>query len=212
MFAVLARALSTVLLSVVVVVSSADLSPPSAVASLATVSPDRLSDRSPHGTVDRPDPGSVPGAAEGTWQPPVDSVIVDFFRPPAHPYGPGNRGLEYATRRGQRVGAVAAGTVVFAGQVGGRLFVVVTHGAGLRSTYAYLDRITVAEGDSVSPGQRLATAATGFHLTARLDGRYIDPLPLFGWRYRVRLVTPGASPASPTSRSGQGGIVPWRAL
>lgn len=159
-----------------------------------------------------PEPGSSSVVADGPWQPPVDAPIVDYFRPPAHRYGPGNRGLEYATGRGQRVGAVAAGTVVFAGQVGGRLFVVVAHSPDLRSTYAYLDRIVVTKGESVTPGQRLADAAPGFHLTARHHGRYIDPLPLFGWRYRVRLVAPEIPSASVAYHSREGGIPPRRAL
>lgn len=199
MFVVLAHVLSAVLLPVVIAIAPLS-SPPSTAPAAAAVS------------AVAPEPGSPSVVVDGPWQPPVDATIVDYFRAPTHRYGPGNRGLEYATRRGQRVGAVAAGTVVFAGQVGGRLFVVVSHGPDLRSTYAFLDRIVVTEGASVARGQRLATAAPGFHLTARYHGRYIDPVPLFGWRYRVRLVAPGMGPASATSRSTEGGIPPRRAL
>ena len=40
-----------------------------------------------------PSPGSV------IYTPPVDAPIQDPFRPPATPYGPGNRGIEYARVR-----------------------------------------------------------------------------------------------------------------
>lgn len=126
---------------------------------------------------------------EPTWRHPVDAPIVDYFRPPSSRYGRGNRGLEYGTTRGQPVVAVADGKVVFAGQVGGQRFVVVTHGPALRSTYAYLERIHVAVGESVVSGQRLAAAASGFHLTARRHGVYVDPLLYLGRSWSVRLVS-----------------------
>jgi len=125
------------------------------------------------------------------WHHPVDAPIVDFFRPPSGPYGPGNRGLEYGTVSGQSVVAVAAGVVVFSGQVGVNLFVVVAHSPQLRSTYAYLDQILVSAGDAVVQGQQLATANPGFHLTARFNGRYVDPLRYMNLRWLVRLVVAG---------------------
>ena len=36
-----------------------------------------------------------------TYQAPVAAVVSDPFRAPATPYGPGNRGLEYATSPGR---------------------------------------------------------------------------------------------------------------
>ena len=44
------------------------------------------------------------------YQPPVDAPVVDEFRAPATPYGPGNRGLDYATTPGTVIGAIGAGT------------------------------------------------------------------------------------------------------
>ncbi|HVF32473.1 MAG TPA: hypothetical protein VM933_05500, partial [Acidimicrobiales bacterium] len=36
------------------------------------------------------------------YRPPVDATpLVDTFRPPATPYGAGNRGIDYATAAGQ---------------------------------------------------------------------------------------------------------------
>ena len=43
---------------------------------------------------------AAPAAAGGGYQPPVAAAISDPFRPPAQAYGPGNRGLDYATAQG----------------------------------------------------------------------------------------------------------------
>ena len=139
-----------------------------------------------------PEPGGAPGPpCRRTWASPVDAPVVDPFRPPADPYAPGNRGLEYGTEPGQPVHAVAAGTVRFAGPVGGAPVVVVDHGGGLLSTYVQLLDRSVSPGRPVGRGDRLATAGAGFHLTARLDGRYLDPAVLLERScVVVRLVVP----------------------
>ena len=41
--------------------------------------------------------------------PPVDAPVLDPFRLPAGPYGPGNRGIEYDTEPGEIVLAAAGG-------------------------------------------------------------------------------------------------------
>lgn len=132
-------------------------------------------------------------AEETWWIPPVDAPVVDPFRPPSSPYGPGNRGLEYGTVGGEAVWAVADGTVTYVGSIGGSRFVVVSHPDGLRSTYAYLQDWLVVRGQRLTQGQRLGTAGPGFHLTARLGDIYIDPTVLFGGaEVVVRLVPSGS--------------------
>ena len=131
---------------------------------------------------------SAADAAPAPWRHPVDAPIVDYFRAPAGPYSAGNRGLEYDTRTGQAVVAVADGVVTFAGTVGVQRFVVVAHTPTLRSTYAYLDGIDVSAGDAVVGGQRVATAARRFHLTARVRDVYVDPLRYLTSSWAVRLV------------------------
>lgn len=116
--------------------------------------------------------------------PPVDASIIDPFRPPAGPYSPGNRGLEYGTTPGQVVRASAAGTVTFSGQVGGHLFVTIRHSPSLRTTVGFVDSVEVAAGERVVKGQRIATAGQTMHFTARRNGSYIDPELLFQ-RYKV---------------------------
>src|SRR2546426_469687 len=48
-------------------------------------------------------------SGQGTvlYRPPVEAPVTDPFRPPLTPYGPGNRGIEYATVPGASVHAAA---------------------------------------------------------------------------------------------------------
>lgn len=143
---------------------------------------------------------SSPTTASAEWVHPVDREVTDGFRPPTSRFGAGNRGLEYATVGGEVVRAVDDGTVVFAGSVGRYRHVVVDHGDGLRSTYAYLRSPTVVRHQAVERGQMVAVADAGFHLTARLDDVYVDPLLLMnGAQVVIRLV-----PSDPPVRDGAG--------
>lgn len=134
--------------------------------------------------------GGTGATAVAQMAPPVDGVVVDTFRPPAHIGAPGNRGWEYATAPGSPVRAVAGGVVVFAGPIGGASYVSIDHGGGLRTAYSHVAAIAVAAGDRVRPGQVIATTGTTFHFGARRDGVYLDPATLFGAgaRGRPRLV------------------------
>jgi len=119
-------------------------------------------------------------AAGGGYQPPVTAPVADPFRPPSSTYGPGNRGIDYATAPGTEVKAAADGEVVFAGQVGGALHVVVLHGDGIRTSYSFLSSIRVQRGDKVHQGQVVGTTGTSqFHFGARAGDAYIDPALLF---------------------------------
>jgi murein DD-endopeptidase MepM/ murein hydrolase activator NlpD len=114
------------------------------------------------------------------YSPPVDAPVVDPFRPPATPYGPGNRGLEYATVPGTPARAIGAGTVTFAGPVAGRGVVTVEHPDGLRSSLTGLVEVRVTAGDRVDRGQVLGTTAATLHLGVRRGDDYVDPAALFG--------------------------------
>jgi len=128
--------------------------------------------------------------------PPVDAPIVDYFRPPASAYGPGNRGIDYATGEGSPVRASADGLVVFAGPVGGRLHVVIGHADGVRTSYSFLAAISVHRGQSVSGGEEVGRAGPSLHFGARRGEVYFDPLTLFGrgGRTRVHLVPDEPAP------------------
>jgi murein DD-endopeptidase MepM/ murein hydrolase activator NlpD len=117
------------------------------------------------------------------FAPPVAGDVVDGWRPPSTPYGPGNRGWEYDTTPGEAVSAAGDGIVTFAGQVGGWHAVTVAHVGGLATTYSYLDAVDVVNGQPVSLGVRVGSAGEVMHFGARLDGEYVDPSVLF---------TPGA--------------------
>ena len=127
-----------------------------------------------------------------TYRPPVEAVVSDPFRPPATPYGPGNRGLEYDTDPGAVVVAAAGGSVTFAGQVGGRLYVTVAHADGIRTTYGPLGRIApgVRRGAELAPADAVGTAGQRLLWTARIGDVYVDPAILLAasGTMRVRLI------------------------
>ena len=139
-----------------------------------------------------------PAHASGDWTWPVVGPVIRAFDPPDSPFGSGHRGIDIAAPVATPVRAAAAGTVTFAGPVGGRLFVTVDHGAGLESTYSFLDSIAVRRGDVVSHGQTIARSGTGhagelvpiLHFGVKLADAYVDPLGYLGpvevWRF-IRL-------------------------
>ena len=112
--------------------------------------------------------------------PPVDAPVADPFRAPEGPFGPGNRGIEYATAPGTPVRAIGTGVVAFAGPVAGRGVVSVDHPSGLRSTYTGLAAIAVAPGVPVAQGQVVGSTAGHLHLGLRDGRRYLDPAAFFG--------------------------------
>jgi murein DD-endopeptidase MepM/ murein hydrolase activator NlpD len=136
--------------------------------------------------------GGEPAAADSpvpqvTYRPPVDAPLVDTFRPPATPYGKGNRGVDYATTPGQPVLAASDGEVVFAGNVGTTTHVVVLHDDGVRTSYSFLAETAVRRGQHVRKGQAIGAAgpANPLHFGARAPSptdqdAYLDPLVLLG--------------------------------
>jgi murein DD-endopeptidase MepM/ murein hydrolase activator NlpD len=124
--------------------------------------------------------------AYGTYAWPVVGRIVDPFRPPSGPYGSGHRGIDIAAPFGTPVHAASDGVVAFAGSVAGSLFVSIDHPDGVRATYGWLSSIAVSRGDVVVRDQVIGASGYGhpgkspthLHFGARLDGAYIDPLPL----------------------------------
>ena len=114
-----------------------------------------------------------------TYRPPVDAPVIDPFRAPTSPYGPGNRGIEYATVPGTVVRAVAPGTVSFAGVVAGTRYVTVTHADGLRSSYGGLASVSVAQGAVLAAGAEVGRAGDTLHLGIRRGDEYLDPETLF---------------------------------
>lgn len=130
------------------------------------------------------------------YVPPVDASVRDPFRAPACTWCPGNRGLEYATAPGQTVSAAADGRVSFAGSVAGARWVVVEHADGLRTSYGYLDALSVGSGARVVARQPLGTATDRFHFGVRRGDVYLDPaLLLAGGAPVPRLVPVDGGPS-----------------
>lgn len=130
---------------------------------------------------------AVPSAAQSSgddagrrYQPPIDAPVVDPFRPPPEPWLAGNRGLEYETIAGSRVGAIGAGQVIFAGPVAGDLHVTIRHPDGLRSSYSFLAAIHVRVGQRLATGATVGVTGEMFHLGVRDHNTYIDPAGLWG--------------------------------
>jgi murein DD-endopeptidase MepM/ murein hydrolase activator NlpD len=137
----------------------------------------------------------VLAAAALTLVPPVDGPISRPFDPPARPWGPGHRGVDYRVPPGTPVRAAANGFVSFAGGVAGGLSVAVDHAGGLRTSYAFMERVDVVPGQRVEVGDVVGlSGGTGpghgpdvVHFGLRRGGRYLDPLAFGAVPVRVRL-------------------------
>jgi hypothetical protein len=125
-------------------------------------------------------PAEARPASTVVYAPPVDAPVTDRFRPPATPYGPGNRGLEYAVAPGTEVRAASDGQVVFAGAVAGTFHVTIRHPDGLRTSYSYLAAVQVHIGTPVRRGDVIGRSASRLHFGLRdPDDTYLDPALLF---------------------------------
>ncbi|HEY4376969.1 MAG TPA: M23 family metallopeptidase [Acidimicrobiales bacterium] len=156
---------------------------------------------------------SDPAGDAARYHPPVEAPVVDPFRPPANQYGPGNRGIDYATVPGTPIVACGPGVVVFAGPVAGQLYVTIRHGDGIRTTYSYLAWIAVRTGDQVTGATVVGRSGARFQVGARQGDTYIDPASLWGRAVGPShpiLVAddgfgPPSSPADPMSGPDPGG-------
>lgn len=124
----------------------------------------------------------------GSWAWPVRGPVINAFDPPDSPFGAGHRGIDIAVEVGTSILAPEAGSVAFAGRVGGHLFITIDHGGELTSTYSWLSVISVRRGDTVARGQVIGATGIGhpgsaiphLHFGVRLAGTYLDPLALLG--------------------------------
>lgn len=129
-----------------------------------------------------------PATAAGDWTWPLVGPVLRGFDPPDSPYGSGHRGIDIGASPGTIVLAPTAGVVTFAGPVGGRLYLTIDHGAGLESTFSWLDELLVRRGDPVARGMPIASSGWGhtgspvphLHMGVKLDDVYVDPLGYLG--------------------------------
>jgi murein DD-endopeptidase MepM/ murein hydrolase activator NlpD len=153
----------------------------------------------------RQEPAPRRGRVPALWMP-VTGPVVRGFDARAGPFGPGHRGIDILAPAGALVGAPATGRVGFAGPVAGTAWVSLVVAPGVLVTLGpLLDR-------AVTPGQRLRALATvgrlrpghgaggaTLHMSARVDGMYVDPLPYLVDRPRPRLaplIDPGGLPGT----------------
>ena len=94
--------------------------------------------------------------------------------------GKPNPGLDLSVHPGQRILSAAAGTVLFAGvEPSLGQVVVIDHGGGWVSAYAFAGQITVREGDPVKSRERIGVSGAAnrmLHFELRRDNVPHDPL------------------------------------
>ena len=121
---------------------------------------------------------SSPGATL-SW--PVSGPVTSGFGPR---FGRMHEGIDIAVGTGTPVRAAAAGTVIYAGLLGGYgNLVVVDHGGGLSTAYAHNSSLSVRQGSAVDAGTVIALSGnTGnssgphVHFEVRVNGSAVDPL------------------------------------
>lgn len=137
----------------------------------------------------RPAEAAVPETGPVEYVHPVDAPVLDPFRAPMSRYGPGNRGLEYATGDGDVVAAAGPGVVTFAGEIAATRHVSIRHPDGRVSSYSFLRDVEVVVGEHVGRGERVGVAGGPVHVGLREAGEYVDPALFFGVEVTsVRLV------------------------
>jgi septal ring factor EnvC (AmiA/AmiB activator) len=138
--------------------------------------------------------------------PPVEGPLVRGFEEPAGPFGPGHRGVDLGAAPGAPVRAPASGWLTFAGPVAGATWVSIQVAPGVLVTVGPLRTLEASAGRAAATGERLGTLAGGhagagpgaaaLHLSLRVDGTYVDPLPWLAGLAHPRLV-PLPAPGGP---------------
>lgn len=123
--------------------------------------------------------GGAAGAGGLIW--PLQGTVTS---PYGMRWGRLHAGIDIVAPAGAPIVAAAAGTVIYAGWMGGYgLLVLVQHGNGLVTAYAHNSSVTVSQGQRVSQGQTVAlVGCTGHctgdhvHFEVRVGGSPVDPL------------------------------------
>jgi murein DD-endopeptidase MepM/ murein hydrolase activator NlpD len=99
-------------------------------------------------------------------------------------WGRMHEGVDLGAPYGTPIAAAAAGTVIYAGWLGGYgNLTVIDHGGGLATAYGHQSRIGVSVGQSVAQGEIIGdVGSTGhstgphLHFEVRVNGQAVDPL------------------------------------
>lgn len=117
--------------------------------------------------------------------PPVDGPVTLPYLPIGQ-YA-GHWGIDYGARPGETVRAPTSGRVTFAGSVAGMRTITIEPVEGFKVSVSYLATVEVSAGQTVTRGQRIATAGRphgepGVHMSLRIGGVYVNPAPQIGCR------------------------------
>lgn len=126
-------------------------------------------------------PATVAPSGSGMLGWPVSGPVTSSY---GVRWGRMHEGIDIAVGEGTPVHAAAAGTVIYAGWMGGYgNLVVVDHGNGLSTAYAHNSSLAVAVGQSVAAGEVVSYSgntgnSTGphVHFEVRMNGSAVDPL------------------------------------
>jgi murein DD-endopeptidase MepM/ murein hydrolase activator NlpD len=125
-----------------------------------------------------PSTGGGVSASGFMW--PVNGVLTSGF---GWRWGRMHEGIDISAPAGTAIHAAAAGTIIFAGWMGGYgNMVIIDHGGGLATAYAHMSSIwigsgSVARGASIG-GVGTTGSSTGNHLhfEVRVNGQAVDPM------------------------------------
>ncbi len=112
---------------------------------------------------------------------PVNAPVTSPF---GWRWGRMHEGIDLGAAYGTPIAAAAAGTVIYAGWLGGYgNLTVIDHGGGLATAYGHQSQIAVSVGRQVAQGEIIGNVgstghSTGPHLhfEVRVDGQAVDPL------------------------------------
>jgi len=125
-------------------------------------------------------PANNGSSGSSTWAWPLQGRLLRTFKAD----DPSRNGIDIVGEEGSPVFSASSGQVVYSGNglIGYGELVIIKHDDAMLSAYAHNRRRLVAEGDSISQGQKIAEVGRNdrnepvLHFEIRRDGKPVDPL------------------------------------